>query len=39
LREDDYATIAADLGRFLDVDNLVWVLTDDPEVVWDSRES
>lgn len=37
VREDDYADIAADLARFLDVDKLVWMLTDDAEVVWDSR--
>ena len=36
LREDDYGTIAADLGKFLDVDNIVFLLTDDAEVVWDS---
>jgi uncharacterized protein (TIGR02118 family) len=37
VREDDYAVIATDLGKFLDVDKLVWMLTDDAEVVWDSQ--
>ena len=37
VREPDYADIGADLAKFLDVDNLVWMLTDDAEVVWDSR--
>jgi uncharacterized protein (TIGR02118 family) len=37
LREDDYADIAADIDRFLDTDGLVWMLTEDAEVVWDSR--
>ena len=36
IREDDYAAIAADMPKFLDVDNLVWMLTDDAEVVWDN---
>ncbi len=37
IKEPDYADIAADLGKFLDVDNLVWMLSDDAEVVWDNQ--
>jgi uncharacterized protein (TIGR02118 family) len=37
LREDDYALIAEDISKFLDVDNLVFILSEDAEVVWDSR--
>jgi uncharacterized protein (TIGR02118 family) len=37
LAEPDYARIAEDLGNFLDLDSLVFVLTDEPEVVIDRR--
>jgi uncharacterized protein (TIGR02118 family) len=37
IHEPDYADIGADLSKFLDVDSLVWMLTDDAEVVWDNR--
>ena len=35
-QEDDYAALAEDMTHFLDVDNLVWLLTDDGHIVWDS---
>ena len=35
LREDDYAEIDADTKKFLDVDRLEFVLTEEPEVVFD----
>lgn len=34
--EDDYPKIAADMDNFLDVNSLVWMLTDDAETVWDN---
>jgi uncharacterized protein (TIGR02118 family) len=37
VREPDYADIGADLAKFLDIEHLVWMLTDDAEVVWDNR--
>ena len=36
VQEDDYAALAEDMTHFLDVDNLVWLLTDDGHIVWDS---
>jgi uncharacterized protein (TIGR02118 family) len=33
VREPDYAEIAADLATFIDAESLVWILTDEEEVV------
>ena len=33
LREPDYAEIEADIAKFLDPDRLVWILTEEPNVV------
>lgn len=35
LREPDYAEIDADTRKFLDVDQLAFILTDEPDVVFD----
>lgn len=35
LQEDDYALIDADTRKFLDVDRLEFILTNEPEVVFD----
>ena len=35
LREDDYALIEADIPRFLDTTSLVFLLTEEPDVVID----
>jgi uncharacterized protein (TIGR02118 family) len=35
LREDDYKLIEEDMPRFLDTDQLVWMITEEPEVVVD----
>ena len=35
LKEDDYALIDADTRKFLDVDKLEFILTEEPEVVFD----
>ena len=35
-QEDDFAIIADDLGKFLDLDKLVWILSEDAEVVADT---
>ena len=37
IREDDYAEIAADIEKFMDVNDIVYLLTEDAEVVWDRR--
>ena len=37
IREDDYADIAADIEKFMDVNDIVYLLTEDAEVVWDRR--
>jgi uncharacterized protein (TIGR02118 family) len=34
--EDDQALISEDMGKFLDVDGLVWILTEDERIIWDS---
>jgi uncharacterized protein (TIGR02118 family) len=36
IQEDDYAALAADMEKFLDTSSLVWLLTEDGEIVWDS---
>jgi uncharacterized protein (TIGR02118 family) len=36
IAEDDYAQIAADMDEFLDMDKLVFLLTEDAEVIWDN---
>ena len=33
--EPDYVEIHADIERFIDMSKLVWILTDEPEVVFD----
>ena len=33
LKEEDYALIAADIEKFIDTSALVWVMTEEPEVV------
>jgi uncharacterized protein (TIGR02118 family) len=35
IREDDYAEIAADIEKFLDASRLEFVLTEEPDVVFD----
>jgi uncharacterized protein (TIGR02118 family) len=35
-REDDFALIAEDYPKFLDVDRLVWLLTEEAEIVADT---
>ena len=37
IQEDDYALIAEDMVKFLDMDKLVWFLTEDDELIWDNR--
>jgi uncharacterized protein (TIGR02118 family) len=37
IREDDYADIAADIEKFMDVNDIVYLLTEEAEVVWDRR--
>lgn len=38
IQEDDYAQIAEDMVNFLDMDKLVWFLTEDDELIWDHRD-
>jgi uncharacterized protein (TIGR02118 family) len=38
-QEPDYAQIADDMTKFLDVDKLTFILTDEAEIVWDNRSS
>ena len=38
-REPDYAQIADDMTKFLDVDKLTWILTEEAEEIWDNRTS
>jgi uncharacterized protein (TIGR02118 family) len=33
LQEDDYHLIEADIAKFIDVDSLEWMITDDAEVI------
>ena len=33
LQEDDYPLIEADVAKFIDVDSLEWMITDEPEVI------
>ena len=33
LQEDDYHLIEADVAKFIDVDSLEWMITDDAEVI------
>ena len=33
LQEDDYHLIEADIAKFIDVDSLEWMITDEPEVI------
>jgi uncharacterized protein (TIGR02118 family) len=33
LQEDDYDLIEADIAKFIDVDSLEWMITDDAEVI------
>jgi uncharacterized protein (TIGR02118 family) len=35
LAEDDYRLIAEDIPKFLDTEALVWIMTEEPEVVID----
>jgi uncharacterized protein (TIGR02118 family) len=35
VKEDDYHLIEADMPKFLDVDSLVWLITDEPDVIVD----
>jgi uncharacterized protein (TIGR02118 family) len=35
LREPDYAEIAADIEKFIDTDRLEFVLTEEPDVIFD----
>jgi uncharacterized protein (TIGR02118 family) len=35
IAEPDYAEIDADIKRFLDTDRLVWILTEEPDVIID----
>ncbi|HVV35955.1 MAG TPA: EthD domain-containing protein [Acidimicrobiales bacterium] len=35
IREDDYAEIAADIEKFLDASRLEFVLTEEPDVIFD----
>ena len=37
LAEDDYAEIAADMEHFLDTSSIVWIMTDEPDVVVDGE--
>ena len=38
IQEDDYALLAEDMDRFLDMDKLVWFLTEEDELIWDNRQ-
>ncbi len=33
LQEDDYPLIEADIAKFIDVDSLEWMITEEPEVI------
>ena len=33
LQEEDYGLIEADIAKFIDVDSLEWMITDEPEVI------
>ena len=35
--EDDYHLIVEDIPKFLDTDALVWIMTDEPEVIIDRK--
>lgn len=37
VREPDFSRIDADMANFLDTDNLVFVLTEEPEVIIDGK--
>lgn len=34
IQEDDYVRIAADIETFIDTSSLVWIMTEEPEVVF-----
>jgi uncharacterized protein (TIGR02118 family) len=38
-RAPDYPLIAEDMTKFLDLDKLTWILTEEEELVWDSLPS
>jgi uncharacterized protein (TIGR02118 family) len=38
-QEPDYALIADDMTKFLDLERLTFILTEEAEVIWDDRSS
>ena len=36
--EEDQALISEDMAKFLDVEGLIWILTEDERIIWDSLQ-
>ena len=37
IQEDDYQLIAEDIPKFMDTENIVWIMTEEPDVIVDGK--